>query len=252
MHRIRRYLIVAAALLALGAGTAGVALATRGDDNDGVGRGDLPQGSHTVHLDPAEFTTRIDNPYWPMRPGSRWVYREHENGVTQRNVVRVTDRTTRIAGVEARVVHDVVTGGGKLVEKTTDWYAQDVDGNVWYLGEATTEYQNGHASTAGSWRAGVDGAQAGIALPADPRPGMAYRQEYQRGNAEDHAHVLGVDQKVQVPLARYRGAVLTEDLTPLEPNLVELKYYARGVGPVLTLTVSGGAGRDELITYHAG
>lgn len=147
----------------------------------GVAAGALPQGSEAVTLDPAQFTTTIDNPWWPMRPGSRWVYRETApDGTRQRVVVTVTPRTRLIAnGVTARVVRDVVTEGGVPVEVTDDWYAQDRAGNVWYLGEATTEYEDGKpVSTAGSFEAGVDGAQAGVIMPARPRPGLAYRQEY--------------------------------------------------------------------------
>jgi hypothetical protein len=141
----------------------------------------LPRGGEPVTLDPADFTTRIDNPYWPMRPGSRWVYRETDSeGARQRVVVTVTRRTKLIAnGIRARVVHDVVTEDGKPVEVTDDWYAQDRTGNVWYLGEATTEYENGKpATTEGSFEAGVDGAQPGIIMPAKPRPRLSYRQEY--------------------------------------------------------------------------
>ena len=128
----------------------------------------------TIELDPADFTTEIDNPWWPMTPGSRWVYRETDSeGANQKVVVTVTNRTKAIAnGIEARVVHDVVTEDGEFVEVTDDWYAQDEDGNVWYLGEDTTEYENGKpVSKAGSFEAGVDGAEPGIIMPAQPEPG---------------------------------------------------------------------------------
>ena len=222
----------------------------------GCGEGSgLPQGGEAVELDPADFTTAIDNPYWPMRPGSRWVYRESDGeGGVQRVVVTVTDETKRIAnGVQARVVHDVVSQGGEPVEVTDDWYAQDGEGNVWYLGERTAEYENGRVvSRAGSWEAGVDGAQPGVIVPAQPQPGMAYRQEHYAGEAEDRAEVLSVDEQAQVPFGHFTGALLTKDLTPLEPDLVEYKLYARGVGPVLTLDVSGAAGREELVEYAHG
>src|ERR687892_1460333 len=135
----------------LGALAAAFALAACGGDNGGEDEAgsDLPQGSEPVELDPAEFTTRIDNPYWPMSPGDKWVYREtDQEGALQRVEVTVTNRTKQIAnGVEARVVHDVVTEYGEPVEVTDDWYAQDQDGNVWYLGEDTTEYENGRPTT---------------------------------------------------------------------------------------------------------
>src|SRR5918992_1635751 len=161
---------------------AGAAVAACGDDNgDGGKSSGLPQGSEKVDLNPADFTTRIDNPYWPMKPGSRWVYRETDSeGARQRVEVTVTRKTKRIAnGIEARVVHDVVTEDGEPVEVTDDWYAQDSKGNVWYLGEHTTEYENGKPKTTeGSFEAGVDGAQPGIIMPAKPKPGLRYRQEY--------------------------------------------------------------------------
>jgi hypothetical protein len=215
----------------------------------------LPHGAEAVHLDPADFTTRIDNPYWPMRPGSRWVYREDDGeGGVQWVVVRVTHATKLIAnGVRARVVHDVVRRSGEPVEVTDDWYAQDARGNVWYLGEATAEYENGKVvSRAGSWEAGVDGAQPGVIVPARPRVGMSYRQEYYAGEAEDRAVVLGTSEQVEVPFGLFRGALMTKDLTRLEPDVVELKFYARGVGPVLTVDVSGGSGREELVRYRMG
>jgi len=225
------------------------------DDSDGGAKGTgshLPQGTERVELDPAEFTTRIDNPYWPMAPGSRWTYGERDGeGGLQRVVVSVTQRTKRIAnGVEARVVHDVVSEGGEPVEVTDDWYAQDAAGNIWYLGERTAEYANGKVVTrAGSWEAGVDGAQPGIIMPADPRPGLAYRQEYYAGEAEDRAKVLSVNEQAEAPFGHFTGVLLTKDLTPLEPRVLEYKLYAPDVGPVLTLDASGASGREELISF---
>ena len=220
--------------------------------NPGSGTdGGLPQGSEPVKLDPADFTTAIDNPYWPMSPGDKWVYRETDGDTEQRVEVTVTDRTKKIAnGVEARVVRDVVTENGQLVEVTDDWYAQDGAGNVWYLGEDTAEYENGEVTTrAGSFEAGVDGAQPGIIMPANPRDGMAYRQEYYEGEAEDRAEVLSTDEQVQVPYGHFKEALLTKDLVPLEPKVSEYKLYARDVGPVLTIKTSGGSGREELVSY---
>jgi hypothetical protein len=212
----------------------------------------LPTGADPVELDPADFTTTIDNPYWPMAPGSRWVYRETDaEGAEQRVVVTATDRTKSILGIEARVVHDVVTEDGQVREDTYDWYAQDGDGNVWYLGEDTKEYEDGRLkSTEGSWQAGVDGAQPGVLLPGDPEPGLAYRQEYREGEAEDAAKVLSLDARASVPYGSFRPLLLTEETTPLEPGLVEQKFYARGVGPVLALTVSGGSDRETLVRFE--
>ncbi len=214
----------------------------------------IPRGTEPVHLDPAHFTTRIDNPWWPMGPGSRWVYRETDaDGTRQRVVVTVTARTKPIAnGITARVVHDVVTEDGEPVEVTDDWYAQDRCGNVWYLGEATAEYENGKVvSREGSWEAGVDGAHPGVIVPARPRVGMTYRQEYYAGHAEDRASVMSRSEQVEVPYGYFRkGAVLmTREWNPLEPRVLEFKFYARGVGPVLAIGVSGGSDREELVKY---
>ncbi len=208
-----------------------------------------------TELDPADFTTEIDNPWWPMKPGSRWVYRETDTeGANQKVVVTVTDRTKTIAnGIEARVVHDVATEDGKFVEVTDDWYAQDGDGNIWYLGEDTTEYKNGKpVSTSGSFEAGVDGAEPGIMIPANPEPGMTYRQEYYKGEAEDQGEIMSLDQQAEVPAGYFERTLMTRDTNPLEPKVNEFKFYARGVGPVLAVAVSGGSDREELLSYRAG
>jgi hypothetical protein len=215
----------------------------------GSGDSALPVGSEPVELDPADFTIEIDNRYWPMAPGTTWVYRETDaEGNVQKVVVTVTDETRVVMGVEARVVHDVVTENGEMVEDTYDWYAQDADGNVWYLGEDTKELEDGKVvSTEGSWEAGVDGAQPGIAMPADPEVGLEYRQEYSAGEAEDAAEVLSLDELAETPLGSYRDVLMTKDFTPLRPEVLEYKLYAPGVGPVVVLGVSGGVGREELV-----
>jgi hypothetical protein len=252
---------------ALGLLAATSAVATYGaDSGGGISRAEasagaspagqrLPQGSEPVHLNPADFTTRINNPYWPMRPGSRWVYRETDpDGTRQKVVVTVTRRTKRIAnGITARVVHDVVTEKGRPVEVTDDWYAQDKVGNVWYLGEATTEYVNGKpTTTAGSFEAGVDGAQTGIIMPAKPEVGLSYRQEYYAGQAEDKAAVVSLEEQVEVPFGHFRSGkvVMTRDLNPLKPRIQEFKFFARGVGPVLAVGISGGSDREELLRFR--
>jgi hypothetical protein len=217
----------------------------------GCGSDDEPTAApDPAKLDPAEFTTRIDNPYWPMTPGARWVYRSED----ERVVVTVLDRTRRLAnGIEARVVHDRVTEGGAVVEDTYDWYAQDRDGSVWYLGEETKEYEDGKVvSTKGSWEAGVEGAEPGIVMKADPRVGDTYRQEHYPGEAEDAARILSLDEQAEVPFGHFRAVLMTKDYTPLEPKVLEYKLYAKGVGPVLVLTASGGTGREELVSFRPG
>ena len=238
---------------------AGLAIAGCGDDDSSsadANRG-LPQTSEPSNLDPADFTTDIDNPYWPMSPGSRWVYREtNTQGTRERVVVTVTDKTKKIAnGITARVISDVVTENGTPVEITDDWYAQDKDGNVWYLGEAVRNFENGRlVDREGSFEAGVDGAQPGIVMPADPEPGLTYRQEYYKGEAEDRAAIVTVgEERVEVPAGFYDEDVLmTRDLVPLEPRVQELKFYAPGVGPVLSVHTDGAGGRAELVRYTRG
>ena len=236
----------AAGLLAVGT----LLTACGADPVPSAGDAALPRGSDPVELDPADFTVDITNRWWPMEVGDRWVFEEtDDDGSVQRVEVTVLDETYTVAlGIEARVVHDLVTADGAVVEDTLDWYAQDADGNVWYLGEETAEYEDGRVvSTEGSWEAGVEGAQPGIAVPADPEPGTEYRQEYRADEAEDEAIVLSVSEQVAVPAGRYTDALLTRDTTPLEPEVSELKFYAPDVGPVMALQVSGGTSREVLV-----
>jgi hypothetical protein len=226
-------LAVVVALLVLVAGC--------GDDDEQT----LPQGSDPVEIDPSHFSAEIDHPFWPMAPGTVWVYREGD----QRVEVTVTDRTRAVMGVDTRVVHDLMTENGVPVEDTFDWYAQDDAGNLWYFGEDTTEFEDGEpVGHAGAWEAGVDGALPGIVLPAEPEVGMSYRQEYSAGEAEDRAKVLSLDAPASVPKGQFTGALETEDTTPLEPNVVEHKFYVRDIGPVLAVQVKGESGREELVS----
>ncbi len=200
--------------------------------------------------DPADFVEGIDNPYLPLAVGNEWVY-EAAGGDPETITVTVTGETKVIQGVTTTVVHDVVTGpDGDVVEDTYDWFAQDADGNVWYFGEDTKEYdERGRVDEAGSWQAGVDGAEAGLVMPAEPRVGDAYRQEFYPGEAEDKGRVVSVDAAVDIAFGAYDRVLETEDTTPLEPGLVERKYYARGVGLVLEETVAGGSDRAELVEF---
>jgi hypothetical protein len=210
----------------------------------------LPIRADPVNLDPANFSANITNPYWPMKPGTRWTYREvDEKGRTQVVVVVATTATKKLAnGITVRVVRDTAQKGGQIVEDTVDWYAQDSTGNVWYMGEDTAEFEKGKVvSRAGSFEAGKNGALPGIIMPAEPQVGQHYRQEYLKGEAEDNGDVLALQQMVEVPTGRYEKAVLTRDTSPLEPTVAEYKLYAPGAGLVLTLDISGGSGRETLV-----
>ena len=185
------------------------------------------------------FVARVDNPWFPLRPGTTWVYRGIKDGKRSRDVVRVLAATRVIDGVRCTAVSDRLFLNGRLGERTIDWYAQDADGTVWYFGEATAELNAAGrvTSTEGSWRSGVDGAKAGVFMPANPRVGQSFRQEYFRGHAEDHFEVLRVAAR----------RLLTKEWTPLEPDVLDHKLYARGTGLVDERTVKGGDERATLL-----
>lgn len=190
-------------------------------------------GDYRPQIDPTGFRTVIDNPYLPLPVGARWVYEGTSAGETERIEVEVTDETRTVMGVDVIVVRDRAYLDGELVEDTLDWFAQDTDGNVWYFGEETAEYEGGEVvSTEGSWEAGVDGALPGIVMPSDPQVGDAYRQEYLAGEAEDMGEIIALGETVSVPAGEYEDVVVTRDWTPLEPAQIENKRYAPGVGLV--------------------
>jgi hypothetical protein len=200
-------------------------------------------------IDPAAFATQIDNPYLPLQPGTTFVYEGTSDGEKEHNDVTVTAETKTILGVQCVVVRDTVTVDGELVEDTLDWFAQDKAGNVWYLGEDSKSYEDGELeSTEGSWEAGVDGAQPGIIMPAAPKIGDEYRQEYYPGEAEDMASVLDLGAgPVTVPYGTFDDLLVTKEWSPLEPEVVEQKTYAPGVGLILAESVQGEDERLELI-----
>jgi hypothetical protein len=261
MERRTLPLVLAATMLCAGCTTSATrpsvttppgtpALESRPAVSTSAAQSTLPTGTEPVNLNPADFTADISHRYWPMKPGTRWTYRDvDEKGEVQDVVIVATTATKKLAnGITARVVRDTVRSEGDLVEDTFDWYAQDSAGNVWYLGENTAEFENGKIVTrAGSFEAGAGGALPGILLPAEPQVGQKYRQEYLKGEAEDNGEVLGTNQLVEVPTGRYSDALLTRDTTSLEPTVVEYKLYAPGIGPVLALDISGGASREELV-----
>ena len=210
-------------------------------------------GDYAVEVDPTDFVEVIDHPYLPLVPGNRWVYEGVEDGETERVEVEVTNERHDVMGISAVVVRDTVYEDGELVEDTYDWFAQDLDGNVWYLGEDSREFEDGEmVSTEGSWEAGVDGALPGIVMLADPGIGDAYRQEYYEDEAEDMAQVHDAAVSVTVPAGTFDDALIVREWNPLEPDVIEDKYHAPGVGVVLEVKVEGGDGRVELIEFTSG
>lgn len=215
---------------------------------------DLGDGAdYKPTLDPANFVDVIDNPYLPLAVGAEWYYEGMSGeGLETITVVVTGDRKT-ILGISAFVVRDTVTLDGELIEDTYDWFAQDKEGTVWYLGEDVKDYENGVVvSTAGSWEAGVDGALAGIAMPAVPALGEAYRLEYYAGEAEDMFEIIGVDRTLTVPFGTFDRAITTKDWTPLSPDVIEEKWHAFGVGLLYETHISGGGGFVELVSYTPG
>jgi hypothetical protein len=198
--------------------------------------------AYAPHINPANFTTTIDNEYLPMKPGTTFVY----EGGTEHSEMSITHDTKMVMGVECVVVDDRAWESDKLIEKTYDWFAQDKEGNVWYFGEDTKEYENGKVvSTKGSWEAGVDGAKPGIIMQAHPKVGHSYHQEYYKGEAEDMAKVLRLNDSVTVPYGSFDHVLVTREWTPLEPSYAEHKYYAPGVGQVY-------GGGSELVDVKTG
>jgi hypothetical protein len=191
------------------------------------------------------FSANVTNPWFPLRPGTRWVYAGVKDGKRSRDVVFVTHSAKTIQGVPCVAVSDRLYLKGTLAERTTDWYSQDAKGNVWYFGEDTAELDaKGHVtSTEGTWQAGVQGAKAGLFMPAHPRVGQTARQEYWKGHAEDHFRVIALFG---------RNAVLTQEWTPLEPSVLDHKLYVRGVGTALEQTVRGGDERNDLVSMTRG
>ncbi|MCC6695939.1 MAG: hypothetical protein IT365_09960 [Candidatus Hydrogenedentes bacterium] len=203
--------------------------------------------AYNPDIDPEDFVDAIDNPYFPLVPGTTYLYESETEEGTEQVEVTVTDAKVEILGVECTVVRDTVTLEGEVVEDTYDWYAQDVDGNVWYFGEASMEFEDGMVrSTFGSWEAGVHCAKPGIVMKADPRVGQTYRQEYYACVAEDKATVIALGESYTVPYESYEDCLRTEEFTPLDPDAVEQKVYAPGVGFIFAL--ADGERTEELVS----
>ena len=201
----------------------------------------------------AVFTStsaRVNNPWFPLKPGTTYVYMGVKDGLPAVDILRVTHRTRVIDGVRCAVIDDRGYFAGRLGERTTDWYAEDRSGTVWYFGEATAELNpNGTVkTTAGSFQAGKNGARQGIFMPAHPHIGAAYQQEFSKGNAEDHFQILSLSSHVNTAGGSSQHAMLTKETTPLEPGTIDHKLYVRGIGTVLEETVKGGDERFALIS----
>lgn len=208
-------------------------------------------GPYAPRIRPANFVGPVDNPYLPLEPGSAFHFRGVRGTTPQTDVEVVTGQAKRILGVECTVVRDTVSERGRAIERTFDWYAQDRQGNVWYMGELSLERSNGHfAKASDSWQGGVNGARPGIIMPAHPMRGDRYRQEfYPKGEALDEAHVLGRFGTVKTPYGKFAHPLVTSEFSPIEPQ-TERKYYVAGAGEVAEEVVKGHHEEFELVSIR--
>ena len=225
---------------------AALAFAVLGSASAGIVMPPMPKAS--------DFSARVDNPWYPLLPGSVYVYRGVKGGQPSRDVLTVTHQTTKVDGASCVVIQDRLYLSGHLGEKTTEWYSQDKQGNVWYFGEKTAELdKSGRITTrSGSWRAGVDGAMPGIYMYATPKVGQSARQEFYKGQAQDQFQVLSLHAHVKVPYATSTRALLTKEWSPLEPGGLDHKIYIRGIGDVLEATIKGAPEKASLVSFTRG
>jgi hypothetical protein len=200
----------------------------------------------------ASFVDKVDNEWFPLVPGTTLTYKGTKDDEPAVDVFEITGETKVIDGVKCVVVRDTLTLGGKLHERTEDWYVQDRQGNVWYFGEDTKEYnEKGKVvSTSGTWQAGVDGAQPGIFMPADPQSGQSFQQEFYTGQAEDHFVVLHTLGSARVPYGSFKNTLATAEWTPLEPDVLTEKFYVKGIGQVKEIDVTGSNEHTELVSVR--
>jgi len=222
----------------------------------GVAAGFAPQvfaATPTGAVNPSQFGGHAQNAWFPLRPGTVYTYKGVKDALPVEDVLTVTHATRVIQGVRCTVVNDRLYTRGRLIERTTDWYATAKDATVWYFGEATAtlDLRTGHVkSTDGSFQAGVNGARAGIYMPGEPRVGQTASQEFYKGHAEDHFTVLSFAAHASTPGASSEHALLTKEFTPLEPRVLDHKVYVRGIGTALEEAVKGPTERLVLQSVH--
>jgi hypothetical protein len=238
--------------IALGAAAAALLMTTGVASASTTPPGELAptHGTYAPKIDPANFVARIDNRYLPYKPGTR-IHFEGERGTRKQTDDEVVlRRTKKILGVTCTVVRDTVSEHGRAVERTDDWYAQDKQGNVWYMGEDAFDRKNGRfVKASDSWEGGVNGAHPGIIMPAQPKPGDAYRQEYYPpGKALDEARVLRLTGTLTVPFGSFKHVLVTSEFSPAEPQ-TEQKYYAAGVGEIAERVVKGHHEEFRLVSF---
>ena len=205
------------------------------------------RGKYSPVIDKANFVSKVDNRYFPLTPGTVFRYRGVKDGKAQIDEMAVTHRVKVVLGIRCTVVRDTVYQGGKALERTDDWYAQDKQGNVWYMGEDSFDLKNGHFVRASdSWKAGVKHAKPGIIMRAHPRRGEVYRQEYYPPDALDQARVVGSAANVSVPAGAFKRVLVTDEWSPVEPQ-IERKWYVAGVGEIKEQVTAGGHEQFRLV-----
>lgn len=222
-------------------------------NDGGTGAGGLGPGidaaackvdsSYDPKVDPSDFVAAVDNPFFPLTPGTTRTYKAGDETIE----FTVLAEKKTILGVACVTVHDVATVNGKITEDTLDWFAQDTKGTVWYFGEDTKKTEaDGSVSTKGSWLAGVHGGKIGIQTPGDPKVAPRYRQEYLACHAEDYGEITDVNATATVGGTTYTGCIKTRDTSAIDPLLDEDKYYCKGKGLVLIVNQPSGE-REELL-----
>ena len=220
--------------------------------------------NHPPDVAPANFVgcAPVTNPFYPLEPGTTYTYQGESEGVPTSNITEVTC-STRVIPIEGggivttTIVRDRAFEGSSpavLVEETFDYFATDCDGNVWYFGEDSTEFPSG--STAGSWLAGVNDADAGFIMLANPQVGNRYFQEFAPKVAVDLAKVISLDGSACVPYQTpdfcSDELLVTKETSQLDPAVVENKYYASGIGFIRAEMVKGGEEHTELVNVTTG
>ena len=227
----------------------GASESTSANDNSGDAAGQFP----LPNFDPCNYSNDgiVNNPHFTLTPGTTYTYEGKTEDGKEKNIVMVTNETKEILGINATVVWDRVWLEDELTEETFDWFAQDKEGNVWYLGEDSKEFENGQVTTTeGSWEAGVDGAKPGIIMESNPQVGDKYRQEFYKGHAEDQAEVVSLNETATVPFGTFTNCLKTSESTPLEPTTGdEDKYYCTDVGGVVLEVAIESGERSELIDF---
>ena len=221
---------------ALALSCAAVLLGACGSDSDGgstASSGGQPPPP-PASIDPADFVRRVDNPYFPLKPGTTYRHRGVKEGQRAVDVFTVTHRTKRIVGVTNTVVDDRLYVDGRLEEIASDWYAQDREGNVWYFGERIKEFnpKGKRIPEQGAWKAGVNGARPGIVMPAHPKVGDTFRPEYYKGTAEDVYRIIDLSAKVTVPYGSFKNVLIMTEESRLEPGVLGLKFHAPRFGQI--------------------